>query len=380
LTPKSIGASGLPPIKVLILFTAAALGGAERSLSRMALFNGENNIIYKLGTLGGSGAWSEWMETLGRKALLSDALAGSFVRIGSLVSFVKAVRSFAPHFLYVIGVRGATLVRLLSPALGPVKIVHGIRTTFGRGSSLTQKFFFAERALRGFTAAYVANSDAGARSLIEVFRIPAQKVHIIRNGIEVPADVLNFTGPRPKVVVVVANMLPIKGHREFIEVVEMVRNVHRDVSFQFVGRDEMGGEIARLAYSRGLGEVVKFAGFQANIWPWLTSAQIFSLPSRETEGMPTAVLEAMGAGLPVVAFSVGGISNVIRNGIDGQLVEFLDSRSMARAIVALLDDPARASQMGSQARARVLSEFSLRRCADDHALLWRELLARSAHT
>jgi L-malate glycosyltransferase len=346
----------------------------------MALFSDRKAVAYSLGTLGGTGAWVDWIEALGESPLVSDALSGRSVRFGSLSSLVRSIRSFGPDFLYVIGVRAATLVRLLAPMLGAVRVVHGIRTTFEKGSALTRKFFPSEIALRGFTHAYVANSDAGARSLITLFGIPANKVHVIGNGIEIPADVIGHLGPRSKSVVVVANMLPIKGHREFIEVVELVYKSHPDVNFQFVGRDDMQGEIARLANSRGLGNVIKFAGFQRDIWPWLTAAQVFSLPSRETEGAPTAILEAMGAGLPVVAFAVGGVSSLVRNGIDGQIIEHLDNQSMARAIVALLDDPTRASQMGLQGRARVLSEFSLRACAESHEKLWYDLVGDSAQT
>jgi glycosyltransferase involved in cell wall biosynthesis len=360
--------------KVLVLFSASGLGGAERSLSRMALCSNRSDITYKLGTLGGTGAWADWIENLGERPLVSNVLAGRFVRIGALFPLIKAVRSFTPDILYVVGVRAATLVRLLAPFLGRVKVVHGIRTTFKQGTALSRNFLFAELLLKGLTDAYIANSAAGARSLMALVRVARHKVHVIQNGIAIPPEVLEFRGSRPKTIVIVANIHPVKGHREFMDVIELVHIRHPDAKFQFVGRDDMAGEIDRIAVSRGFRSAVEFAGFQLNVWKWLLLAQVFVLPSRDFEGSPTAILEALGAGLPVVAFSVGGIPKLVRDGIDGYVVEHLDTKAMANAIVSLLDDPSHASRMGFQGRVRVLSEFSLEASANSHAQLWHELM------
>jgi glycosyltransferase involved in cell wall biosynthesis len=340
----------------------------------MALSNKRADVIYMLGTLGGRGAWANWIEDLGVHPLISDALAGRFVRIRALAGFIRAVRTFAPNILYVVGVRAATLVRLLTPFFGPVKVVHGIRTTFKRSTALSRQFHLAEFLLGKLTDAYVANSQAGAQSLSAVVRVPGEKIRVINNGLSIPAHVVDFRGPRPKTIVVVANIHPVKGHREFIDVVELVHMKHPDATFRFVGRDDMRGEIDRIVVNRGLRSAVEFVGFRSDVWPWLLSAQAFALPSREIEGSPTAILEALGAGLPVVAFSVGGIPHLVRHDIDGYVVQDHDSHAMADAIVALLDDPSRASRMGSSGRIRVLSEFSLEACANSHAKLWHDLV------
>jgi glycosyltransferase involved in cell wall biosynthesis len=340
----------------------------------MALHKSRSPVEYILATLGGKGAWSEWMEGLNqRPEVLSILGGGSFIPIVKILRAIRKIRTIAPNIIYVVGIRAAVLIRILKPFLGPVKIVHGIRTTFRPGTSLTRKFLFAERLLRSFTDAYVANSIAGASSVISLFGVSPKKVHVIPNGVEVPEEVVQFSGTRSKVVVIVANLHPLKGHREFIDVVGLVHAKQPDTKFRFVGRDDMNGEVERDAMARGLRAVIEFSGFQENIWPFLTSAQVFALPSRETEGAPTSILEAFGAGLPVVAFAIGGVPNLIHNGIDGRIVEQFDSSAMARAIVELLNDVTLATKMGKSGQRKVLSTYSIDATATRHADLWQEL-------
>jgi glycosyltransferase involved in cell wall biosynthesis len=312
---ENIGANDRSEVRVLILFSAAGLGGAERSLSRMALANNRLDVTYLLGTLGGPGALADWIKDLGETPLVFSVLAGNGSRFLELLRLIRTIRVKTPNIVYVVGVRAAVFIRLLKPFLGHVKIVHGIRTTFQSRSTLAYKFLFPELVLQKCTTAYVANSDSGGKSLQRQFGISRNKIHIIPNGIVIPTSVLNFHGARTKSIVVVANLHPIKGHREFMDVVELVHRRHPDAKFHFVGRDDMDGEIQRIAELRGLSTVVEFAGFQSDVWPWLTSARLFALPSRDTEGSPTSILEALAAGLPAVAFAIGGIPDLIRDGI-----------------------------------------------------------------
>ena len=340
----------------------------------MALYRGGSSVNYRLATIAGRGEWADWIEKSGAAPLVSNILKRGFVRFGALVKFIKAVREFKPDILYVVGIRAATLVGLIVPFLGSVKLVHGIRTTFKQHTALTRIFHCAQLLFGRLTDAYVANSQAGAEALRTIFRIASDKIYVIQNGITIPPAVLEHRSSKSKTIVVIANMHPLKGHREFIDVIELVLHRHPDAEFQLVGRDDMDGEINRMAQDRGLQSAVKFAGFQSDVWPWLLAAQIFVLPSREIEGSPTAILEALGAGLPVVAFSVGGIPQLVRDGIDGYVVKDLDSKVMARAIITLLDNPSLASRMGTEGRNRVVSEFSLQASASKHAQLWQHLL------
>lgn len=106
----------------------------------------------------------------------------------------------------------------------------------------------------------------------------------------------------------------------------------------------------------------------------LRSAAMLVLPSRQ-EGLPVAILEAMAAGVPVIATPVGAVRDAIEDGDTGLLVPPGDSDALARAIVRLLDDPALSASLAARARARFEARFTIDRTADQVAALYREVLA-----
>jgi len=116
---------------------------------------------------------------------------------------------------------------------------------------------------------------------------------------------------------------------------------------------QIQSEIDRL----GLGDHITQAGFRADVPAFLANWEIFCLTSN-SEGMPNAVLEAMAAGLPVVASRVGGIPQVVEHGVTGLLFPPGDENAFADALRQLLNDPERAQSMGAAGQQKVTSEFS----------------------
>jgi len=358
----------------MIVFSAAGLGGAERSLSRMALANDQAGFSYLFSTLGGDGPWAEWMRQVGQQPLVFSLL-GHLPRPAEILRFIATVRHRSPRVIYVVGVRAAVFIRLLKPFLGGVKVVHGIRTTFERGTSLARSFGIPERLFQHWTACYIANSSAGADTLSVLSRIPRDRFYVIPNGVEIPRNSIPPITERPDIIAVVANIHRLKGHREFLKVVDLVHRARPHSVFNFIGEDNLNGEIQHTARAMGLESAVRFAGFQPDVWPWLIAARLFVLPSRNVEGAPTSILEAQGAALPVVAFAIGGIPDIVRDGIDGCLIAPGDDHAMARTIVALLEEPPRCAAMGQAGREKVVSLFTVQASARRHAQVWRELLS-----
>jgi glycosyltransferase involved in cell wall biosynthesis len=106
----------------------------------------------------------------------------------------------------------------------------------------------------------------------------------------------------------------------------------------------------------------------------LVSADVFVLSS-DSEGLPMSILEAMAAGLPVVATAVGGVPECVDDGVTGLLVPARDPQAFADALAALLEDPERRRAMGEAGRARARTSFALAAFVDAHAQLYRRLLA-----
>ena len=119
----------------------------------------------------------------------------------------------------------------------------------------------------------------------------------------------------------------------------------------------------------GLADRFQLLGLRPDVPDLLAAADLFVLPSL-WEGLPMALVEAMAAGLPVVATEVSGTRAVMVDGETGLLVPPGDVPALARAITALLCDPARAAAMGAAGRRRVETYFSARKQAADHLTLF----------
>nr|WP_275129295.1 glycosyltransferase [Steroidobacter cummioxidans] len=332
----------------------------------MCLANSAPDITYRLGTVDGEGEWTRWVRACGVEPLVLPSVA-------SFWALRRTLRELAPSVVYAVGLRSCILVRLIKLTLPRLRVVHAIRTSFPPGSELTVRYGHSERLLRRLTAAYIANSQAGRDSLSRIAGVDRKAIHVIPNGVELPLPPPQPVSMRPKNVAVIANLHPLKGHLPFLEVIATVARQHPDVRFLFVGRDDLNGAIQRAVAQQGLESNVRFEGFQRDIAPFLAAARMLVLPSRVTEGAPTAILEAQAAALPTLAYGVGGVRELIRDGVDGHVEEVTDVGAMSAAIVSLLDDPVRAEQMGLAARRKVQEQYSLAACSDRHAVIWREI-------
>ncbi|HXT22244.1 MAG TPA: glycosyltransferase family 4 protein [Thermoanaerobaculia bacterium] len=141
-----------------------------------------------------------------------------------------------------------------------------------------------------------------------------------------------------------------------------------------VGDGEQGKRIAAAVRARGLTAHVDLAGVlpRAGAVARLAEADVFCLPSTY-EGLPLAILEAMAAGLPVVATAVSGNPEAVEDGVTGLLVPPESASALAEALIALLADPERRRRMGEAGRARVAERFGIDRIAAEHLALLRRL-------
>jgi len=132
-----------------------------------------------------------------------------------------------------------------------------------------------------------------------------------------------------------------------------------------------GPDHARLREQAG--GVVRFAGSQLDVAPWLQAADLFVLPSR-TEGLSNAMLEAMSVGLPVVVTRVGGAEDVVTHEQNGVLIDPGSSGALEVALRDCLVDPDRRMRLGQSARKTILDHFSLEETADRWAAEYRSLI------
>ena len=168
----------------------------------------------------------------------------------------------------------------------------------------------------------------------------------------------------------VANFRPEKAHDVLLTAFAEVVKGLPDARLVLVGDGPLRPALENQAYQLGIAARVQFAGFVPDVWPLLGEADVFVLPSR-TEPSGIAALEAMAAGLPVVATRVGGLVEIVDSKRNGVLVEPNDPAAMAKELVALLDAPETMAAMGEASR-RAATEHS----ADEMARRYVDLYTR----
>ena len=236
---------------------------------------------------------------------------------------------------------------------------------------------FADRA--SAASAVITVSEANARYIVKTFGVPTAQIHVIPCGVD--AERFSPHGERlePPHIVCVARLRPVKNLGLLLEACASLRA--RGVQFccMVIGdgscRDELEAMRARL----GLARVVEFAGAaeQAEVLAWWQRATIAALTST-SEGMPVCLMEAAACGVPAVATAVGGVPELIEEGVTGFLTTPGDAGGLADALERLLRDPELAARMGVAARRRAEERFSIRRQVDCLLELWTEVVGVGA--
>jgi L-malate glycosyltransferase len=126
-----------------------------------------------------------------------------------------------------------------------------------------------------------------------------------------------------------------------------------------------------------LDDHVRFLGFVEKLADFLPLADMQVHPSH-SEGVPLAVCSGMAAGLPIIASDIGGLHEVLKNGLTGVLVPPRDERAFTEAVVALIENPGRARRLGEAARRFIENDYSLDQAAAALEQSYREVMARCA--
>ena len=234
--------------------------------------------------------------------------------------------------------------------------------------------------------AFVTVSREDERRMIEVEKIPADKLRFIPSGIPTPAppsgaDVRSELGidADAPVVGVVAGLRPPKALEVFIRAVDELRRKHPKLRALVIGPPhtnfvEEEKHLLELTRELSLGDTLIFTGQRRDVADALAAMDVAVLSS-DHEGSPLSIMEYMEAARPVVATNVGGIPDLVVDGVTGILVPPRDPTALAAAISGLLDDPDLRRRLGEAGRARRRSEFDISNTARRVEGLYEELYA-----
>lgn len=229
----------------------------------------------------------------------------------------------------------------------------------------------------------IAVSQAVADSLRRNAVIDSSKITVVHNGIDidrfVPAD--GRSGDFPVVVGTVGHLAPIKGQDVFLRAAALISARRPGVRFVVIGEDkspqmDYRRSLESLVTELGLREVVDMPGWRNDMPSVLSSLTVFVSAAR-SEPFGLAIVEAMAAGLPVVATASEGALEILEDGFSGKLAPVGEPESLAQAINDLLDNPLERSRLGHNALLAARQRYSLSRMASDTERVYREVLASS---
>jgi glycosyltransferase involved in cell wall biosynthesis len=232
----------------------------------------------------------------------------------------------------------------------------------------------------------VAVSDAVRRDYLRHGTVPAEKLVVVHNGIDTDhylRDELARVAVRRELGIdpgarVAATISVLREGKGLDRLLASVRSVVEEVPsahFVIAGDGPLAAELRGIVAALDISRHVTFAGYRRDVNRILSAADLCVLPTLR-DAFPTVLLEAMAASLPVVASDVGGVPEIVVDGVTGRLTDPDDGAGLARSIASLLGDREAAAKMGEAGRARAVREFSTSVWIGNLTALYRDVISR----
>jgi glycosyltransferase involved in cell wall biosynthesis len=377
-------------MNVLLIMTARDLGGAELYVGDLAeALKGTCHFTVALPENAALNSLVVRLSRISRDVPLPLRapwrLPGAIARLIRLAAAHDIIHLNSSHPASRLGI----FLGFALPALGKPVVAVEHRATPVSDVHVPRSIAWALPALfrwsRKRMARIVTVSNESKRILTTCYRLPAGRIDVVHNGIDpahLASPATDGLNPRAEmglndsqpVILVLARLADNKGHRYLVEAAPAILDRFPDARFAFAGIPEGQMSMERQIAAAGLESRFSILGFRPDAGALLRSSTVFVLPSL-AEGFPLSVIEALAAGLPVVATRVGGIPEIIEDGRNGFLVPPADAASLARAVI-------RALELGEVEKARMRKEaldaaakFSLAETARKMHTLYRSVQA-----
>ncbi len=306
----------------------------------------------------------------------------------ALWSLVRLMRTFRPHVVHTHTSKAGALGRIAATVCRVPVVVHTFHGhVFDAYFSpfKTRLVVAAERMLARGAHALVAVTPRVRRDVLARGIGADGKVVVVSLGLDLdpllaaPArrgELRRELGvpPDAPLVGIVARLVTVKAHEVFLQAAKAIAPVRPDIVFLIVGDGDRRAELEGAARAAGLGSRVRFLGWRADLDRIHADLDVVVLTSKN-EGSPIALIEAMAAARAVVSTRAGGVEDVVTDGETGVVVPVGDASAVARAILDLIEDPARAARLGVAGRASVVARFGSGRLVGDIDALYQRLLA-----
>jgi glycosyltransferase involved in cell wall biosynthesis len=236
----------------------------------------------------------------------------------------------------------------------------------------TPYFGLADRAVASLAHVHIAISRGLARYLEDVEGFDGTSFEIVHYGIEPDGEPGHFEGPTPKLLCV-GRLIPIKGQVVLLRAFAEARRQIPDLELEIAGRGPLEPALRALCRELGIADAVRFLGYVAPVQGAIERSAIVVVPSMG-EGFGMVALEAMERSRPVIAAAIGGLGELVEDGVTGYLVPPGELEPLRDAIVRLAGDLDLAGRMGEAGRRRALARFLQTGCTDRTEILYRAAL------
>jgi glycosyltransferase involved in cell wall biosynthesis len=379
------------PPKIVRVITRMNIGGPARHVTILATRSGpEFTTVLLTGEPSArEGSLLDEAEQAGARIVRVPHLSRPVSPIADLLAFIWLFRYFRrerPAIVATHTAKAGTVGRFAAALAGVPVIVHTFHGHvldgyFGRVS--TSVFVAIERLLGRLTSKFIAISPEIASDL-DRLAIGRGKTVVVRLGLELDhlgegragrlRHDLGIPDGAP-VVGIVGRLVPIKAHDLFLDAAHRLAATNSELHFAIVGDGELWDQLHRDVAAAGLADRVHFAGWRDDLAEVYCDLDVVVCCSRN-EGTPVSVIEACAAGRPVIGTPVGGMTDIISEGVNGLLVPSGDAAALAAAIAGLIDDPERRIAMGAAGRKMVLERYGADRMVNELKQIYSTLLQR----
>ena len=374
------------PITVLYGISQLTIGGAERQLYELARHIDQTRYRPLVFTTSEGGVYADLLREAGIPLYVFPRSFAYDMR--PVWRIAQLMRRERVQILHTFGYYGGLYGRLATLFYRPYIVISSERATKAWMKHLHNPVYFAvDQLLARRTDCFIANAEAVKQFAVEEKKMPADKVHVIYNGV----DIDRFTAVAPQLlqrlrtqfglddntraIGIVARLDPMKDHYTFLRAAAIVSKTAPSVKFFIIGDGHLRDTLTELSTQLQLDQQLVFTGEKkrAELVNLMALMDIVALSSKEGEGCSNAILEAMVLGKPIVATNVGGNSELVVDAKTGFIVPPESPETLATAIIHLLKDDQLREKMGYAAQKRVEDMFSVARMVNETEALYQRL-------
>jgi glycosyltransferase involved in cell wall biosynthesis len=348
--------------RILHFIGSLETGGTENMLLAYLKNTKNEDLEHIVCTVYDRGAMKEKFETAGVR-VVSLNLSSKLLLPLALFKFSDILNRLHPDVVHSYLLQENVIARIVCK-LTKRKLICGKRDTDRYKMFLK---VWLDRLTLSMTGLNISNSMAGVEEL-RSYGVPENKVTFVANGKDVYSlektlkkmDAKKKLGFAPQEIILgcVARLYRFKGHEYLLKAMQKIAQETPNAKLVLVGDGNMKERLLKLKNELGLDNSVFFMGERKDVPELLAAMDLFVFPSLR-EGMPGALMEAMAAGLPVVATDIDGNRELIENGKNGILVPPGDSEAFAEAVNTLLSDPGKMHGLAMSARNTIKEKFSI---------------------